>query len=207
MRDVGDEVASHGHEASERRLIAEHRELLAGLAEVVKYGVIWDGGLFSRLERDLDALLAVDPAALVPIIHRCCAIKAEVVAQDELEGGLRAILNFGHTFGHAVEALTGYGTVLHGEAVAMGMVVAARLAERLRLCPTRVTGRLRALLARAGLPTDYPPLPKDGFLATIGHDKKSVAGQPRYVLPTEIGRVEIRADVDQAVVLEVAGVV
>jgi 3-dehydroquinate synthase len=184
----------------------EHRELLTGFAEVVKYGVIWDAGLFARLERDLDAILALDPAALVPVIHRCCEIKAEVVAEDEREGGLRAILNFGHTFGHAVEALSGYGTVLHGEAVAMGMAAAARLAERLGLCPGEVPTRLHALLGRAGLPTDYPTLPKDGFLTTIGHDKKAVAGRPRYVLPTAIGRVEIRADVDEALVLEVAGV-
>jgi len=185
----------------------ERRELLAGFAEVVKYGVIRDADLFARLERDLDAILALDPAALAPVIQRCCEIKADVVAQDEREGGLRAILNFGHTFGHAVEALSGYGTVLHGEAVAMGMVVAARLAERLGLCGSGLADRIRALLARAGLPTDYPALPKTGFLTTIGHDKKTVAGRPRYVLPTAIGRVEIRADVDEAVVLEVAGVV
>ncbi|MGD2064611.1 MAG: 3-dehydroquinate synthase, partial [Nitrospirota bacterium] len=133
-------------------------------------------------------------------------IKAEVVAQDEREGGLRAILNFGHTFGHAVEALSGYGTVLHGEAVAIGMVAAARLAERLTLCPAGLAERLRALLDRAGLPTDYPRLPKSDFLATIGHDKKAVEGMPRYVLPREMGRVEVRADVDEAVVLEVAGI-
>jgi 3-dehydroquinate synthase len=184
----------------------ERRELLAGVAEVVKYGVIRDADLFARLERDLAAILALEPAALAPVIHRCCAIKAEVVAADEREGGLRAILNFGHTFGHAVEALSGYGTVLHGEAVAMGMVAAARLAERLGLCSASLSDRIRNLLARAGLPTDYPALPKDGFLTTIGHDKKTVAGQPRYVLPTEIGRVEIRADVDEAVMLEVVGI-
>jgi len=185
----------------------ERRELLAGLAEVVKYGVIWDADLFARLERDLDAILALEPDTLAPVIQRCCEIKAEVVARDEREGGLRAILNFGHTFGHAVESLSGYGTVLHGEAVAMGMVAAARLAERIGLCTPGIAGRIRDLLARAGLPTDYPALPKAGFLTTIGHDKKAVGGQPRYVLPTEIGRVGIRADVDEAVVLEVAGIV
>jgi 3-dehydroquinate synthase len=184
----------------------ERRELLAGLAEVVKYGVIWDADLFARLETDLDALLALDPQVLAPVIHRCCAIKAEVVAQDEREGGLRAILNFGHTFGHAVEALSGYGTVLHGEAVAMGMVAAARLAERLALCPAGLAERIRALLARAGLPTAYPRLPRAKFLATIAHDKKTVAGKARYVLPTEMGRVEVRADVDEKLVLEVAGI-
>jgi 3-dehydroquinate synthase len=184
----------------------ERRELLAGLAEVVKYGVIRDADLFARLEADLDGLLSLDPQLLAPVIHRCCAIKAEVVAQDEREGGLRAILNFGHTFGHAVEALSGYGTVLHGEAVAIGMVAAARLAERLTLCPAGLAERLRALLDRAGLPTDYPRLPKSDFLATIGHDKKAVEGMPRYVLPREMGRVEVRADVDEAVVLEVAGI-
>jgi 3-dehydroquinate synthase len=184
----------------------ERRELRAGLAEVVKYGVIRDAELFARLEADIAALLALDPRVLAPVIHRCCAIKAEVVAQDEREGGLRAILNFGHTFGHAVEALSGYGTVLHGEAVAMGMVVAARLAERLALCPAGLVERIRALLARAGLPTDYPRLSKADFLATIGHDKKAVGGRPRYVLPREIGRVEVRADVDEAAVLAVAGI-
>jgi 3-dehydroquinate synthase len=184
----------------------ERRELLAGLAEVVKYGVIWDADLFARLEADLAALLALDPQVLAPVIHRCCAIKAEVVAQDEREGGLRAILNFGHTFGHAVEALSGYGTVLHGEAVAMGMVAAARLAERLALCPAGLAERIRALLARAGLLTEYPRLPRTEFLATIGHDKKALGGKPRYVLPREMGRVEVRADVDEAVVLAVAGI-
>jgi 3-dehydroquinate synthase len=185
----------------------EHRELLAGLAEVVKYGVIWDAELFARLETDLDALLALDPRVLAPVIHRCCAIKAEVVARDERESGLRAILNFGHTFAHAVEALSGYGTVLHGEAVAMGMVAAARLAERLALCPEGLAERIRALLARAGLATDYPRLPKAGFLATVGHDKKAVGGKARYVLPTRMGHVEVLADVDEELVLEVAGVV
>ena len=184
----------------------ERRELRAGLAEVVKYGVIWDADLFARLEADLAALLALDPQVLAPVIHRCCAIKAEVVAQDEREGGLRAILNFGHTFGHAVEALSGYGTVLHGEAVAMGMVAAARLAERLALCPAGLAERIRALLARAGLLTEYPRLPRTEFLATIGHDKKALGGKPRYVLPREMGRVEVRADVDEAVVLAVAGI-
>ncbi len=183
----------------------ERRQLLAGFAEVVKYGVIWDAELFARLERDLDAILALEAEALAPVIHRCCAIKAEVVALDEREGGLRAILNFGHTLGHAVEALAGYGEVLHGEAVAMGMVAAARLGERLHTTAPGTAARIEQLLARAGLPTAFPPLPAEGLFATLSHDKKAVAGRPRFVLARRIGEVEIVDAVAEEAILAVTG--
>lgn len=183
----------------------ERRQLLAGFAEVVKYGVIWDAKLFARLERDLDAILALDPEALAPVIHRCCAIKAEVVSRDEREGGVRAILNFGHTLGHAVEALAGYGRVLHGEAVAIGMVAAARLGETLAMSEAGTAARIERLLARAGLPTDFPELPADRLLATLTHDKKAVAGIPRFILARKVGEVEIVDAVDTARILEITG--
>lgn len=183
----------------------ERRQLLAGFAEVVKYGVIWDAKLFAQLERDLDAILALDPDALAPVIHRCCAIKAEVVSRDEREGGVRAILNFGHTLGHAVEALAGYGRVLHGEAVAIGMVAAARLGETLAMSEAGTAARIERLLARAGLPTDFPELPADRLLATLTHDKKAVAGIPRFVLARKVGEVEIVDTVDEARILEITG--
>jgi len=183
----------------------EPRQLLAGFAEVVKYGVIWDPELFAQLERDLDAILALEPEALAPVIHRCCAIKAEVVSRDEREGGLRAILNFGHTLGHAVEALAGYGEVLHGEAVAMGMVAAARLGESLGVSEVGTAERIETLLSRAGLPTAFPALPAARLLETLTHDKKAVAGIPRFVLARRIGAVEIVDQVGETAILEVAG--
>jgi len=183
----------------------ERRQLLAGFAEVVKYGVIWDAELFAQLERDLDAILALDPDALAPVIHRCCAIKAEVVSRDEREGGLRAILNFGHTLGHAVEALAGYGEILHGEAVAMGMVAAARLGETLGRTEPGTATRIEQLLARAGLPTAFPALPADHLLATLTHDKKATAGIPRFVLARKLGEVEIVDQVAEGAILEITG--
>ncbi|MBF0262888.1 MAG: 3-dehydroquinate synthase [Magnetococcales bacterium] len=172
------------------------RELLAGLAEVIKYGVLWDREFFETIESRLEALLAGDPELLIEILHRSCAIKAEIVAQDEREHGVRALLNLGHTFGHAVEALTGYDQWLHGEAVAVGMVVAARLAVRVGLCPRDEEMRLRALLERAGLPVRLPVYPVEAYVEAMGHDKKVEAGRIRFVLPDRIGRSLVRADVD-----------
>ena len=183
----------------------ERRQLRAGFAEVVKYGVIWDAAIFAQLERDLDALLALDPTALAPVIHRCCAIKAEVVTRDEREGGLRAILNFGHTLGHAVETLAGYGELLHGEAVAIGMVAAARLGETLGHTEPGTATRIERLLARAGLPTAFPLLPGDRLLATLTHDKKAVAGIPRFVLASRIGAVTLVDSVAPAALLTITG--
>jgi 3-dehydroquinate synthase len=168
------------------------RELVAGLAEVIKYGVILDPALFGRLEGELDALLGGDPELLVPVVAACCRLKAAVVADDEREErGGRAVLNFGHTVGHAVEALTGYRRFLHGEAVAIGMVAAARVSRALGRCDDATVERIEALLTRAGLPTGMPAgLDAAALARTMQGDKKSREGRIRFVCVTEIGRTE-----------------
>jgi 3-dehydroquinate synthase len=177
------------------------RELRAGLAEVIKYGVIADAALFVRLGEEAEAVLAADPATLIDLVQRSCEIKAEVVIADERETGLRAILNFGHTVGHAVEALTGYSTLLHGEAVAIGMVAAARMAARLGMLPAADVGHLRTLIERYALPTEVPSaLAPEAILETMQLDKKTRDGQLQFVLPTRIGAVEIGCAVPEAVV-------
>jgi 3-dehydroquinate synthase len=167
------------------------RELRAGLSEVIKYGIIYDAALFARLERDLARLLERDPKTLAAVIGRCCEIKAEVVRQDEREGGLRAILNFGHTVGHALEAISHYGKYLHGEAIAVGQVAAARLSARTLGLPQEDVTRITALLARTGLPTDLnltrPTLRK--ILAAMKLDKKVSGGEVKFVLAKRIGKV------------------
>ena len=130
------------------------REFRAGLAEVIKYGIIYDVGLFGRLERDVPKLLRREPKTLAAVIARCCEIKAEVVRQDETERGLRAILNFGHTIGHAIEAVSHYGKYLHGEAISIGQVAAARLSAEVLGLPESDVQRIRSLFERAGLPTE-----------------------------------------------------
>ncbi|MBF0627587.1 MAG: 3-dehydroquinate synthase [Magnetococcales bacterium] len=175
-----------------------HRERLAGLAEVIKYGVIWDAELFARLETQLAEILAATAEPVIDLLYRCCAIKAAVVAMDEREQGTRALLNFGHTFGHAIESLTGYDGWLHGEAVAAGMVVAARLAARIGLCPPEDAERLHTLIRRAGLPTRLPARPVEHYLEAMIHDKKVEAGKIRFVLPTRIGHAVVRADLTTA---------
>ncbi len=161
------------------------RELRCGLAEVVKYGIIMDAPFFAQLERDAGAILARDPGVLRNIIARSCRLKAEVVAQDEREEtGLRAILNFGHTVGHSIEAVSGYGgDFLHGEAVAAGMVAESRLAERLGWMGRDVTERLLGLLDRFGLPVSAPGLDPDQLLEAMSRDKKNRGGKTRFVLP------------------------
>ncbi len=167
------------------------REYRAGLAEVVKYGIIYDADLFARLERDLPRLLRRDPGTLAAIVARCCEIKAEVVAQDETENGLRSILNFGHTIGHALEAISHYGRYLHGEAIAIGQVAAARLsAQRLGL-PQAQLERIIALLERIGLPTQVRlnARQRQKLFAAMRLDKKVRGGQIRFVLARRIGQV------------------
>src|SRR5574337_1233423 len=149
------------------------RELAAGLAEVIKYGPIADATFLDWIEANLDALLARDRGALAQAVRRSCEIKARVVGADEREAGLRAILNFGHTFGHAIEAGLGYGEWLHGEAVACGMVLAAELSARLGLADRGLVTRLRALAARAGLPVAAPRWPLARWLALMRVDKKA----------------------------------
>ena len=169
------------------------RELRCGLAEVVKYGVILDAGFFEYLEEDADAILGRAPRAIRRIIARSCELKAEVVSKDEREEtGLRAVLNFGHTVGHAIEAVAGYGGAFqHGEAVAVGMVAESRLAERLGWVDSSVTDRLVALLRRFGLPVEARGLDADALFHAMGRDKKNRGGQVRFVLPRSIGRVEL----------------
>jgi 3-dehydroquinate synthase len=167
------------------------RELRAGLAEVVKYGVIADASFFSFLEENVSAMLALDPDVLIPAIVRSCRIKADVVSRDEREGGLRAILNFGHTFAHGIETLTGYRIYRHGEAVAIGMVCAARLSHRMGLCPPDVAERVQSLLSRMGLPTRFPSLPFTSFVDVLQRDKKVLRGEMRFVLPQRIGDVRL----------------
>lgn len=173
------------------------REYRAGLGEVVKYGVILDAALFDYLETHVAALINRDPDVLVHLVGRCCRLKADVVEQDEREQtGLRAVLNYGHTFAHALETLTGYGQLLHGEAVAIGMVCASRLAERLGRIDARLTDRQRRLLEGLGLPVELPELDPQGMLDAMMRDKKVQHGRLRFVLPTRLGHVELVGDVD-----------
>jgi len=167
------------------------REFRAGLAEVIKYGIIYDAPLFQRLERDLSRMLKRDPKVLAAVIARCCEIKAEVVGQDETEAGLRAILNFGHTLGHALEAISSYGKYLHGEAISIGQVAAAALSTTTLGFPARDAERIRHLFCRAGLPTQVKLTASQQreLLRAMRLDKKVRAGEIRFVLARRIGRV------------------
>ncbi|MFM8637794.1 MAG: 3-dehydroquinate synthase, partial [Betaproteobacteria bacterium] len=163
------------------------REFSAGLAEVIKYGPIADEAFLDWIERELPALMARDPQALAHAVRRSCEIKAWVVGQDERESGLRAILNFGHTFGHAIEAGLGYGQWLHGEAVGCGMVLAAELSHRLGLMPASFVARLRSLIERAGLPVQAPDLGLERYLHWMRVDKKAEGGEIRFVVIESLG--------------------
>ena len=163
------------------------RELAAGLAEVIKYGLIGDRPFFDWLEANIDRLVAREPDALADAVERSCRNKAEVVALDERESGVRAHLNFGHTFGHAIEAGTGYGTWLHGEAVAAGMVLAARLSRRMGYLDDQDVSRITTVLSRAGLPVQAPDLGRSRYLELMGHDKKVAGGKLQFVLLKGIG--------------------
>jgi 3-dehydroquinate synthase len=178
------------------------REYRSGLAEVVKYGVILDAEFFSRLESQTAALNERDAECLAAVIARSCRLKADIVEKDEFERtGLRAALNYGHTFAHAFEALCGYGELLHGEAVAIGMACASRLAERRGLIGAAQTYRLLALLVSLHLPTQLPPgvnFSADDVMARMRLDKKAIAGQMRFVLPVRLGHVETIAGVPEA---------
>jgi 3-dehydroquinate synthase len=178
------------------------RELRAGLAEIIKYGPIADSGFFGWMEENLHAVLAREPGALRYAVRRSCEIKADVVAHDEREAGMRAILNFGHTFGHAIEAGLGFGTWLHGEAVACGMVMAAELSVRLGLLPDESARRIASLIERAGLPVVAPALDTEQYLSLMRLDKKAEAGEIRFVVVDAIGHALLRAAPD-AVVREV----
>jgi len=170
------------------------RELYAGLAEVIKYGLIRDLPFFEWLESNIDKLLARETAALIYAIERSCANKAEVVAEDEHESGMRALLNLGHTFGHAIEAGLGYGNWLHGEAVAAGIMMAVELSRRLGWLSSADCARTAALMQRAGLPTQGPALGADRYLDLMALDKKVAAGKMRLILLKEIGQGVISAE-------------
>jgi 3-dehydroquinate synthase len=175
------------------------RELSAGLAEVIKYGPIADMAFLDWIEANMAALLACEPAALAHAVRRSCEIKAWVVGQDERESGLRAILNFGHTFGHAIESGLGYGEWLHGEAVGCGMVMATQLSHKLCLVDDAFARRLTALIAAAGLPIKGPRLGADRYLELMRVDKKAEAGEIRFVVVDGPGQARLRAAPDALV--------
>jgi 3-dehydroquinate synthase len=170
------------------------REYAAGLAEVVKYGLIADAPFFDWLEAHREALLARDAATVAAAIRRCCELKAAIVGEDEREADRRALLNLGHTFGHAIEVRAGYGEWLHGEAVAAGMVMAARFSARLGLLDASIPARVATLLAAMGLPCAAPADDADGFLTAMNMDKKVLAGRLRLVLLDRIGAARLTAD-------------
>ena len=175
-------------------------EFLSGMAEVIKYGVIRDAAFFEYLDTNREKILALDPDALAHVIRRSCEIKAEVVSRDEREGGLRAILNYGHTVGHALETAENY-TMRHGHAIAIGMVIASRLAHRAGLCDASVPGRVETLIKSYGLPTDLAALSrKPGMrelMATLQGDKKAEGGKVKFVLPKKIGEVVVTKEWDE----------
>lgn len=185
------------------------REFSAGLAEVVKYGVILDADFFAFLEQRAESINRREPNILRQVVARCCRLKADVVEKDEFERtGLRAVLNYGHTFGHAFEALAGYGELLHGEAVAIGMLYASRLAERLGFIDAATTHRQEELLSLFGLPTRLPagwPHSEDAVVDRMKLDKKTLGGQLRFVLPKRMGHVEVVSDVAETDVRAVLG--
>jgi 3-dehydroquinate synthase len=175
------------------------RELIAGIAEVIKYGMLGDRGFLDWIETRLDALLALDDAAVAYAIRRSCEMKADIVARDEREGGIRALLNLGHTFAHAIETAAGYGEWLHGEAVATGLCMAASLSARLGWIADADAERCIALIGRAGLPLRPPAgMQPDDFLRRMARDKKVAAGRLRLVLLRALGDAAVTADFDHA---------
>ncbi len=178
------------------------REFRAGLSEVIKYGIVYDAKLFAQLERDLPKLMAHDTATLSAVISRCCRIKAVVVGQDEKEAGLRAILNFGHTIGHGLEAISKYGKYLHGEAISIGQMAAVRISQDLCGLPAADVERIAALFAQSGLPTrvklDAAQISR--LLAAMKLDKKVVGGEVKFVLAKRIGEVITSQNVPDKVV-------
>jgi 3-dehydroquinate synthase len=181
------------------------REYISGLAEVIKYGIIFDAGLFAQLERDMPNILKRDSKTLAEVIARCCEIKAEVVSQDETETGLRAILNFGHTIGHAVENSFGYGKFLHGEAISIGQVAAAKLSNKILGLPSGDVERIEKLFIRAGLPVKIKlnSAQRKKLSAAMLLDKKVSAGEIKFVLAQKIGRVVCGQKVSSALIEEV----
>ncbi len=179
------------------------REFNAGIAEIIKYGVIYDEELFKFLKRNRDAVLTLDPLPLTHIIKRSCEIKADVVSQDEYEAGLRAILNFGHTIGHAIETVTGYTRFLHGEAIAIGMCAASQIAVRIGIFNEEDSMRIKALIELYGLPSSMPQdINISDIMNAMEIDKKVKAGKVRFILPESIGKVRIEENIDMEIVKE-----
>jgi len=178
------------------------RELRAGLAEVIKYGVIYDSQFFDWIDEQLERLVKIETDAMIHAVRRSCQIKASIVQADERELGKRAILNYGHTFGHALEAVTGYQQLLHGEAVAIGMVMAADLSMRLGWLPTTQASRIRDLVKRAGLPVSPPSLSSSAVFDAMNMDKKVVDGQIRLVLAKGIGEVIVTDEASTETIFE-----
>nr|Q0I052.1 RecName: Full=3-dehydroquinate synthase; Short=DHQS [Shewanella sp. MR-7] len=180
------------------------REFAAGMAEVIKYGIMWDADFFQWLENNVQALKSLDTQALVYAISRCCEIKADVVSQDETEQGVRALLNLGHTFGHAIEAEMGYGNWLHGEAVAAGTVLAAQTAKSMGLIDESIVRRIVQLFHAFDLPVTAPEsMDFDSFIKHMRRDKKVLGGQIRLVLPTAIGRADVFSQVSESTLEQV----
>ncbi len=173
------------------------RELLCGIAEIIKYGIIWDKGLFDFMEKNREAVLNIERDAITHIIRRSCEIKAEVVSKDEREAGLRAILNYGHTIGHAIETETGYRRYLHGEAIAIGMHLEAKLSWLLGFIDERQVLKIKNLIDAYGLPSGLPnDLNTDKLVSHMKLDKKVEAGEMKFILPEKIGKVKIQKGID-----------
>jgi 3-dehydroquinate synthase len=182
------------------------REFSAGMAEVIKYGIIWDENLFLALEKaqDLKSFETIDPELLQTIIKRSCQAKAEVVSKDEKESNLRAILNYGHTIGHGIESLTNYDLIVHGEGVAMGMIAAGNIALNLKMWTKEENQRQENLIKKAGLPTKIPHhLNPEDIINLLSNDKKVKDGKVRFILPTKIGKVEITDQVSRETLADV----
>jgi len=179
------------------------REFLAGLAEVIKYGVIWDEELFGFLEARREKILNLDMDSIIHIVTRSCEIKAEVVSRDERESGLRSILNFGHTIGHAIETATEYTQYLHGETIAIGMSLEARLSGMLNFIDNDTVLRIKALISSYGLPSEMPTdVDIEHVLSSMELDKKAIAGELRFILPEKIGKVRIQKGAEEEKIRE-----
>jgi 3-dehydroquinate synthase len=178
------------------------RELRAGIAEVIKHGAALDAAFLGWLEQNIEKLVARERGALTYAIRRSCELKAKIVSEDERESGVRAVLNFGHTFGHAIETATGFGPWLHGEAVAAGMVMAAGLSARAGYLPSADAARIEALIKRAGLPTRAPQLPPERWRDLMAVDKKAAGAKVRFVLLHGLGRAKLESAVDERLVDE-----
>ncbi|MGQ9571232.1 MAG: 3-dehydroquinate synthase [Thermodesulfovibrionales bacterium] len=180
------------------------REFLSGIAEVIKYGVIWDSDLFDFLEKGKKKILKLDNRSLIHIIKRSCEIKAKIVSKDERESSLRSVLNYGHTIGHAIETATGYRKYLHGEAVAIGMCLEAELSKRFKFIGSDKVRRIKSLVESYGLPSEMPAdIDIKHILSSMELDKKAVSGELRFILPERIGKVRIHKGISERIIGEI----